>query len=73
MNLSYTTLIVPIIVLSFGSAALATNTVPGELLVKYKAGTYSQSLTGGLAKIGWAKIKVTSDDSMHLKMAGLAE
>jgi subtilisin family serine protease len=32
--------------------------VPGELLVKYRAGKYPRHLKGPLARIGWAKIKV---------------
>ena len=41
-----------------GSSAFAASFVPGEVLVKYRAGSSSHSLTGELGKIGWAKIKV---------------
>ncbi len=71
MKLSNTILIVHIIVLLFGNAAFASDSVPGELLVKYRGGTYSRSLSGELGKIGWAKIRVASDDSMTLTMETL--
>ena len=71
MKVKATILIAQIIVLLLGSAAFATNNVPGEVLVKYRAGTYSQSLQGELGKIGWAKIRVDAGDSMHLTMESL--
>ena len=71
MKLSFSILIAQIIVLLLGSASFATESVPGELLVKYRAGIYSQSLHGELGKIGWAKIKVDADDSMDLKVESL--
>ena len=36
----------------------ASDYVPGEILVKYKPGIYSNNLQGELSKIGWAKIKI---------------
>ena len=71
MKLSKTTIVVHFFAFLFRNAAFASDSVPGELLVKYRPGIYSQSLTGELAKIGWAKIRVASDDSMNLKMESL--
>lgn len=36
------------------------SSVPGELLVKYRAGRYPRHLKGPLAKIGWAKTYIDS-------------
>ena len=55
MKSSIITITVQIIGLLLGSVSFAANSVPGELLVKYRAGTFAQSLQGELAKIGWAK------------------
>ena len=71
MKLSATILIVHSIVLLFGNASFASDSVPGELLVKYKQSAYVRSLTGELGKIGWAKIRVATDDSRNLKMESL--
>ena len=49
----------------------AASPVPGELLVKYRAGRYPQHLKGGLAKIGWAKIKVREHETVYGVMATL--
>jgi subtilisin family serine protease len=46
------------------TTAFATSFVPGEVLVKYKKGSYPTGLTGELGKIGWAKIKVESNKRM---------
>ncbi len=49
----------------------AASPVPGELLVKYRAGRYPHHFQGPLAKIGWAKIKIDSRRSMTQAMAGI--
>ena len=71
MKLSKTILIIHIVALLLGNAAFAADSVPGELLVKYRAGIYSQSLTGELAKIGWAKIRVADDEPITIEMESL--
>jgi subtilisin family serine protease len=71
VKLSKPIIIIHIVALLLGNVAFASDSVPGELLVKYRAGTYSQSLNGELAKIGWAKIRVASDGGMNVTMESL--
>ena len=54
-----------------GSEIMASDYVPGELLVKYRPGTYPKNLQGELGKIGWAKIKVTRSRTMSQVMMDL--
>lgn len=42
----------------WGRGGFAASVVPGEVLVKYRAGSHFAGLTGGLGKIGWAKVRV---------------
>lgn len=65
-------LLTSIILLFFstGSVSFAA-AVPGEVLVKYRAGTYPRHLKGPLAKIGWAKITIGANETMHGVMAAL--
>jgi len=56
--------IIQIIFVLLSTTAFATSFVPGEVLVKYKKGSYPTGLTGELAKIGWAKITVESSKRM---------
>lgn len=55
-----------IIVLLFATAAFASPSfVPGELLVKYRAGNHPRHLKGPLAKIGWAKIRIGEQETVR--------
>jgi thermitase len=58
------TFVIQIVFFLLSTTAFATSFVPGEVLVKYKKGSYPTGLTGELAKIGWAKIKVESSKRM---------
>jgi len=51
-------LLVVFLIFLNGSEIRASDYVPGEILVKYKPGIYSNNLQGELSKIGWAKIKI---------------
>jgi len=64
--------ITPLLVLLSATVVFsASSPVPGELLVKYRAGRYPRQLHGPLAKIGWARIKIDSRRSMTQAMAGI--
>ena len=66
MQMKKIALVLAIIIFAFcGSNAFATSFVPGEVLVKYRAGSSSRNLKGELGKIGWAKIKVESSKRMN--------
>jgi subtilisin family serine protease len=45
--------------------------VPGEMLVKYRAGAYPRHLKGPLAKIGWARITIGNNETLHEAMGRL--
>ncbi|MBW1824553.1 MAG: peptidase S8 [Deltaproteobacteria bacterium] len=51
-------LLVVFLIFLNASEIRASDYVPGEILVKYKPGIYSNNLQGELSKIGWAKIKI---------------
>jgi subtilisin family serine protease len=60
------------ILLLFSPASVAAfPSVPGEVLVKYRAGTYPRHLKGPLAKIGWAKITIGKNETLHEAMGRL--
>jgi subtilisin family serine protease len=59
------------LLLSATAAVSAPSPGPGEVLVKYRAGNYPRHLQGSLAKIGWAKIKIGNNETMHSVMAAL--
>ncbi len=46
------------------TTAFAASFVPGEVLIKYRPGSHATGLTGELGKIGWAKIRVGSTESV---------
>ena len=46
------------------TTAFAASFVPGEVLIKYRAGSHATGLRGELGKIGWAKIRVGSTASV---------
>lgn len=48
----------------YGGSIFAASFVPGEVLVKYREGITPLRLSGGLGKIGWAKIRVENTKSM---------
>lgn len=56
-----------------GSSAFATSFVPGEVLVKYRAGSFPGSLTGELGKIGWRKVRLATHEHMQRVMGSLRE
>jgi len=60
-----------ILLLSATAAVSASSSVPGEVLVKYRAGKYPLHLQGPLAKIGWAKIQIDSRTGMDQAMASI--
>jgi len=65
-------LLASIILVLFATTVFsAASPVPGELLVKYRAGRYPNHFQGPLAKIGWGKIKIDSRRSMTQAMAGI--
>jgi subtilisin family serine protease len=65
-----------VLVLSAATVFPASSFVPGELLVKYRAGRCPQHEKGPLAKIGWAKIRIgeheTVDEAME-RLKGQAD
>jgi len=60
-----------ILILLTGGELRASPCVPGELLVKYKPGTYPEKLKGELGKLGWARIRVDRGTRMSLAMKSL--
>ena len=64
-------LIVVSLIFLAGSESTASDSVPGELLVKYRPGAYPKNLQGELGKIGWAKIKVTRSRTVSQAMMDL--
>ncbi len=60
-----------ILLLSATTAVYASSSVPGEVLVKYRAGKYPRHLQGPLAKIGWAKIQIDSRTGMDQATASI--
>lgn len=49
----------------YGGSVFATSVIPGEVLVKYKTGKYPNTLSGGLGKIGWGKVRLATHESMN--------
>lgn len=64
-------LILIIILASAITVFPASSFVPGEVLVKYRAGKYPRHLKSSLAKIGWAKIKIGKSETMPGIMTAL--
>ncbi len=50
------------VILFSGGSIKASDNVPGELLVKYRAGRYPRHLQNELSRIGWAKVKTDSKE-----------
>lgn len=61
-----------IIIIFFSKAELrAARYVPGELLVKYKIKADAENLNARLGKIGWSKVRVEKNKTMHQTMRNL--
>ena len=57
----------------YGGSVFATSVIPGEVLVKYKTGKYPNTLSGGLGKIGWRKVRLATHENMNRVMGNLRE
>ena len=70
--MKWITLIVTVIAITLhGNPSFSASAVPGEILVKYKPGTYPENLTGELGKIGWAKIKIEKSKEVSQAMISI--
>jgi len=64
-------IVIMIVITLNGNTSFSASFVPGELLVKYKPGTYPENLKGELGKIGWAKTKIEKSKDVSQAMMAL--